>query len=326
MNGAELFLGALRGETMDRTPVFFTGGGWVGRFSGLPRDTLLYDPGALAGAHWKAQEAIGHDAVLAYFDALHVPEAYGCELRFLETGPLVNPLPFPEAAARTPELSSGRLPVVLETVSRLSELAGGRVAVGTLFEGPFTTLARIVDAEVLLRLTLRDPGALDDVLLRMSDFLLRFGRAAAEAGAQFLFVPDPVASSTMISPRMYRRFVLPFQQRIFQQLQIPVMLHICGDTSPVLLPMAESGAAALSLDQCMDLAAARAAVGWRCALAGNVDPMALFMAKPEEVERQTRIIAETGGRRGFVLMPGCAVPPEAPLENVAAMVRAALEP
>ena len=319
---ADLFRAALAGTPGSRPPVLFTGGAWVGRLSGLPRDRLLNDAGALVEAQRAAHGLVGQDVLFAYFDPLFVPEAYGCGLRFLETGPLVEPQPFERIAGRAPRVDDGRLPVVLEAISGLAEYGDGRIPVGTLIEGPFTTLARIVDAEVVLRLTIKEPQALEDALARVGDLLVDFVRAAAQAGADFVIVADPVASATMISGAMYRRFALPPQQRLFAEARVPVILHICGDTRPVLPLMAESGAAALSIDQCMDLRAARSSIGDTCALAGNVDPMTLLTGTPDQVTEETRAVAAAGGERRYLLMPGCGVPPQTPVENVVAMVAA----
>ncbi len=84
--------------------------------------------------------------------------------------------------------------------------------------------------------------------------------------------------------------------------------------------MAETGAAVLSLDQCMDLDRAREVVP-RAALGGVVDPVeALLLGTPEEVATDTRRSLQKGGLERFVLMTGCGTPPGAPIENVKAMV------
>lgn len=315
-------MAALTGAPCRRPPVLFTGGAWAGRVSGLPRHRLLGDTAALVEAQVLVHRSVGQDALLAYFDPLFVPEAYGCRLRFLETGPVVEPQPFDRVAGPPPRVDEGRLPVVLEAISGLAAYADGRVPVGTLIEGPFTTLARIVGPEVVLRLAIKGPAALEDALARTGEVLEAFARAAVGAGAAFLVVADPVASAAMISPAMYRRFALPPQQRLCAEAGVPVILHICGDTRPILAAMAESGAAALSVDQCMDLGEARRAIGGGAALAGNVDPVTLLMGTPEQVALATRAVVAAGGATRFLVMPGCGIPPEAPLANVVAMVKA----
>jgi MtaA/CmuA family methyltransferase len=150
-----------------------------------------------------------------------------------------------------------------------------------------------------------------------------FGHALAEIGIDGLIIADPVSSSTMISPKFYQEFVLPHLQHLIESLEIPVLLHVCGDTQPVLHLMAETGAKILSLDQCMDLAVAKKTVAGRCGIGGNVDPMVLLFGTPEDVTRETLKSLKQGGKKGFILMAGCAVPPGTPVKNLRTMVEVA---
>jgi uroporphyrinogen decarboxylase len=87
--------------------------------------------------------------------------------------------------------------------------------------------------------------------------------------------------------------------------------------------MRESGAKVLSLDQCMDLSDARAAVP-QGILGGNVDPInSLFMGSMEQVVNDTLNCLRSAGIGRFVLMSGCGVPPKTPLENVKIMIKTA---
>ena len=86
--------------------------------------------------------------------------------------------------------------------------------------------------------------------------------------------------------------------------------------------MAESGADALGIDWQTSLAAARARVGSRVALQGNLDPMALF-APPEAIEREAaRVLDDYGTGPGHVFNLGHGVSQHTPPEHVAALVAA----
>jgi len=154
---------------------------------------------------------------------------------------------------------------------------------------------------------------------------MEFGLALIESGANVLLIPEPTASASMISPPMFRRFVLPRLQQIFNGLKVPSILHICGDTTSLLEMMSRTGAAVLSLDQCMDLAGAKAAVP-KGVLGGNVDPVnSLLMGTKEEVEADTIRSLSGGGPGRFILMSGCGIPPKSPVENIKTMVLTATE-
>ena len=84
---------------------------------------------------------------------------------------------------------------------------------------------------------------------------IRFAVAQVEAGADFVGIGDAVAS--LLSPRAYRAYALPYEQRIIRAVHDAggrVKLHICGNTSRHLPDMATTGADIIDLDWMVDLA------------------------------------------------------------------------
>jgi uroporphyrinogen decarboxylase len=306
--------------------------GWAAaNFSDVPLSRLASNAKLIVEAQIRARESVGYDAVFAYAHALYIPAAIGCKVRFLDTGPISDPLPFtfstPEELERIPlpDLrKEANLSLILEVVERLNSYGKGEIPVLGAFEGAFTTACRIFDADVVLRLIYRKRPILEALLDKINDFLLEFGRALIEKGANVLFVPDPTASASMISPGMFRGLVLPRLQALAQGLHAPCMLHICGETSLILDAMAETGFHVLSLDQCMDLGEARRRVPG-VALGGNVDPInSLLLGSRQQVVDNTLSCLRSAGTTRYVLMTGCGVPPHTSLENVKAMIETAV--
>jgi MtaA/CmuA family methyltransferase len=324
------FRKAMALEVVGQVPVIPTVGGWVARFSGIPLKTLIYSAEAIAKAQIDAQKAIGYDALFAYIDPLYIPEAFGCTINFLASGaadavPLdlqseadIDALPIPDVRR------DGRLPLILSVAEQLVKRPGREVPVVALVEGPFTNCARMLGTEKLMRLVMKKRQLTERLLDKVGILLSRFGQALAEVGVDGLIIADPVGSSTMVSARVYGELVLPHLQRFIKGLRLPVILHVCGDTEPILDMMAETGAKILSLDQCMDLAMAKQKLASRCGVGGNVDPInALLNGTAEDVKRETLRCLQQGGKKGYVLMAGCAVPPQTPAENLKAMVETA---
>jgi len=318
-------------EEVAQVPVMPTITGWAARRSGVPMPKLIYDVDAITSAQMLAQQATGIDAVYGYFDALVIPQAFGCGLNF--SGPIpaaeaiaINSVAEVEAMQAPDVRREHRFPLTLDVVGRLAKLEGRDFPVVVGMEGPFTTSARIYGVQNMMRATIKSKALVEALLEKIGAVVIDFARAAAESGADCLFLPDPVTSSTMISPKMYREFALPWVRKVVEALDIPVILHICGNTEPILDLMAETGAQVLSLDQCMDMGKAMQRINGRCALGGNLSPRdVLLRGTAEDVERETvKLLAECG-RKGFVLMAGCAVIPETPLDNLRAMVKAARE-
>ena len=322
------FKDALRGRPRDRVPIFPLVSTWVAaNFTRYSPPELAKNPHLIFDAQVKAQEVVGHDALFAYGHALFIPEAFGCTVRFPETGPIADPLPLSPASMEDvaalplphPE-RAGPLSLNLRLVQLLGEYGKGEIPVLGLFEGPFTTATRIIEAEIILRMIVRNRPVLNALLDRVTQFLIDYGKALIQRGANVLFVPEPSSSASMISPRMFRDFVLPRLKMLFAELAAPAILHICGNTAPMLEAMEESGAHVLSLDQCMNLADSRQRLG-KAVLGGNVEPVtALLMGTREDVEKDTVRCLETAGTSRFVLMSGCGVPPGTSVDNLKAMV------
>ena len=327
------FKDALEGKPRDRVPIVPLVAAWVAaNFTDSSPAKLAKNPSLIFDAQINAQEVVGHDALFAYGHSLFIPEAFGCTVRFPETGPIADPLhlsltsiedvaklsvPHPEQAEP--------LSLNLRLVQLLSDYSKGQIPVLGLFEGPFTTTTRIIEAEIILRMIVRKRAVLNALLDRVTQFLIDYGKALIQRGANVLFVPEPSSSASMISPKMFRDFVLPRLKMLTEALTVPVILHICGDTVPVLEAMSESGAHVLSLDQCMNLTESRERLD-KVVLGGNVEPItALLMGAGEDVVRNTLHCLETAGTTRFVLMSGCGVPPGTPVENLKAMVDTAVD-
>jgi uroporphyrinogen decarboxylase len=307
--------------------------GWAAvNFSDLPLSDLAKNPEAIAKAQIRAREEVGNDALFCYADALFVPEAFGCKVRYPSTGPLVDPLPRTIASIEDVEhfpfpnpRNAGRLPLTLEVVNRLNDFGKGDIPVLGAFEGAFTTTCRVMETDLIMRMTHKNRPVLEGFLDRMNDFLQEFGRALIENGANVLFIPEPTSSCSMISPKMFRDIVLPRLQKLTSELTVPCVLHICGDTTPILEHMVKTGAHVLSLDQCMNLSDARKRVP-DVAIGGNVDPIqSLLMGGKERVKEDTLNCLRTAGTSRYVMMSGCGVPPHSPVENLKNMVRTAVE-
>jgi uroporphyrinogen decarboxylase len=84
--------------------------------------------------------------------------------------------------------------------------------------------------------------------------------------------------------------------------------------------IAACGATAVGLDWTVDLSAARARVGGRVALQGNLDPLVL-LTDPETVAREAAAVVQAAGPApGHVFNLGHGIQPGTPPENVAVLV------
>lgn len=108
-----------------------------------------------------------------------------------------------------------------------------------------------------------------------------------------------------------------------------MFLHICGEQNKNLrlwqqVPMPEETVVSVGREVRLETALEMFPDQ---VVAGNVDPTLIQEGRAEDVLAQARECVEIGKehKRGYVLMAGCDVPPQAPPVNVFQLVKAARE-
>lgn len=202
---------------------------------------------------------------------------------------------------------------------------------------PFSQFVEMLDVNEAMLALRRDPGkarACLEALCRGTEALMD---GHARAGADAILISSAYAGGGFISPRDYRQFVLPCEQRIIRTFKaahpdVPVYTHTCGYLGDRLELLEETGTQGIdTLDPPplgdVDLADAKARVGGRLFLKGNVDPVnTVLRGTPDQCREDARrriAIAAPGG--GYILSTACSVAPHAPPENIRALVEAAEE-
>ncbi|MDE3091469.1 MAG: hypothetical protein KGJ80_19040, partial [Chloroflexota bacterium] len=148
----------------------------------------------------------------------------------------------------------------------------------------------------------------------------------AERIVPLVSIADTIAGDHL-SRAHFAQFVLPSLQELIGWAKAQdalVLLHICGALKDKLDVLVETGANCVSLDSRVDLKRAKELFAGRVCIAGNLDPVnVLDRLTAKEVEAAARECLLAGAGGGFVLMPGCDLPPTVSLDNVRAMLRAA---
>jgi uroporphyrinogen decarboxylase len=346
MTSLERIRRATSREKPDSVPVAPYLGNHGARVAGVPIGEYCRSGKRMAEAQIRAWEMYGQDVVVPQSDNYYIAESFGVQVEhyFDSTptlkAPAVQQLSDIDKLSVPNPYSDGRMPVYLEAIQRLAEHFGNEVAIRAPGTGPFSLASHILGTErFLIELALADkePGgeaarALEQLMELAIQALTGFAKACLEAGAHLVQAGDSLASIDMISPAMYRRWAFPFEQRFFKELNRysaerggMTLLHICGNMTPVLEDMANTGAQILELDAKVDMAVAKARVGQRVCLMGNLNPVTvLWQGTPSQVESAAaQVMAAAAGEGGLILGSGCEVPMAAPSENLKAMVRAA---
>jgi uroporphyrinogen decarboxylase len=128
----------------------------------------------------------------------------------------------------------------------------------------------------------------------------------------------------MLSPDSFERFSGSFVSRIDEQLDVPGVLHICGNTTHLVARMCATGVQGLSLDSVVAFGDLRAIVSSDIILIGNIDPVSTMAYGSEDGVRAAVVALrhEMDGARNFILSTGCDLPLDTPQANIAAFMAA----
>ena len=177
------------------------------------------------------------------------------------------------------------------------------------------------------------PEVMHRLLTVLADSVADYLRCQIEAGAQAVQVFDTWGG--VLPAAAYREFSLDYMSRIVAALpresegrRVPVILFT-KNGGVWLDDMADAGADCLGLDWTVDIGTARAKVGDRVALQGNMDP-ALLRASPDRIRREVAAILDSyaaagDASTGHVFNLGHGIPPDINPDHVAAFVNAVVE-
>ena len=324
------------GEKPDRVACF-SGMGNV-TVEGLKKyDYAFYeihlDAEKMANAACTSYELYGFECAVAPFDLGIEAEVLGAEMNFY-THKSKEDIVYPtvkKKAINDPEEvdvpenleEKGRVPVVLEAIEIMKEKVGDEVPVATYILGPYTLAGQIMDLEKLLKMSFKKPDKIGELLATLAGLLIELGRIYRDGGADYITVREMGAPTDVLSPRMFRSLIQPPLKDIFSDLPEPTVLHICGDTNPIVELMWECGPTAISVEQKNDVAKTREKLGDDALIFGNIDPFGTLVQGSVEDIRNAVKKAIDGGVSS--VWPGCDIWPAAPKENMIAFVEAVKE-
>ncbi len=331
MTPLERLAALARGEPLDRLPCVPIVGNTGARVIGARVSDFRGNGRLIAEAQVAAYRLFRYDTVRIFTDLFTQAEAMGAKVVYPEDETAYLVAPALTDLSRLDRLrvpdprKEGNLPQFLEAMKIALDAIGGEVAVTGALTGPFTNSSFLVGAEEIARLTLRAPKTVHRLCEISLEANLRYAEAMLELGCT-PSLTDPMSSCSVISPRAFAEFSLPYLKRLTDYIHSRgkrVTLHICGDTRPIWEAMVEAGADCLSLDNDVDLAEAKAKVGARVRLMGNVRPSEIMLqGSPADVRRAVIACVRKAhdSPLGYIVASGCSLATETPFANIHAMM------
>ncbi|MBC7541615.1 MAG: uroporphyrinogen decarboxylase [Candidatus Sericytochromatia bacterium] len=337
----DLFLRACKRQPISRTPVWMMrqAGRYLPEYQAIRAKagdflSLCQNPALATEVTLQPIDRLGVDAAILFSDILVVPQAMGMSLRFEEGRGPIFPDPLRDAAAiaklTLPDPNTD-LDYVMDTIVRVKDRLAGSVPLIGFCGAPWTLAAYMIEgsgsrdfghAKTMLY---TQPDLLHHLLDQVTESLTLYLNAQVAAGAQALQIFDTWGG--LLSTPAFRAFSLPYLRRLIGSLNkgdVPVILFVKGG-GQWLEELADTGAGVLGLDWTIPIGAARARVGDRVALQGNMDP-GVLLSNPATIQREVQdILLSYGPGSGHVMNLGHGITPTVPVANAQAFITATQE-
>ena len=276
------------------------------------------------------------DAAILFSDILTIPDAMGLGLSFVEgEGPcFAHPLRTIDAIDALPSDSVIEdLTYVMDAVRLIRQEMPSNLPLIGFSGSPWTLACYMVegassrDYKRVLQLMYNEPAAMHRLLTKLTNAIVRYLDEQARAGVNVFMLFDTWGG--ILTTANYHAFSLNYMAFIVKQLKakhpnIPIVLFTKGG-GQWLPQLANTGCDALSLDWTCDLTAARAQVGSRVALQGNLDPT-ILLTSPDCIRAQVKHVLEAYGHgSGHVFNLGHGITPDVPPEHLGVLVEAVHE-
>lgn len=338
MGARERVLAAMNREEMDRPPVaVLSQSATVGMMEscGAAWPAAHYDPQLMATLGAAQADIFGFECVRAPFGITAEAERLGVQVTPATPSkqPIVigNPFKFDAMLSEfadtsvlmSPEefLSGGRPAVVVEATSMLAKSHGETHAVVAGNTGTLTLAGMLLNTENLVFGMIMAPDEVQKWLNAVYPFVDRYTDALHDAGADIIQCSEPVCSGDWMSKDNFE----PLCGRYVWMTHAPdpahgryTELHVCGNSTPVLRGMADTGVSAISISDAVSVKEAVSTVGDRVAVIGNVSVVDVLLRGTQE-----SVAAAAGDavyHKANIIAPGCGLHPETPNENLRAMV------
>ncbi|AJH16585.1 uroporphyrinogen decarboxylase [Myroides profundi] len=334
----DLFLRALKGETVERPPV------WMMRQAGryLPEFRELRDkydfftrcrmPEIAAEITVQPIRIVKPDAAILFSDILVVPQAMNIDV---EMRPGVGPwVPNPIRSAKdveqviVPNIEE-TLGYVMDAIKVTKEMLNDEVPLIGFAGSPWTIFCYAVEGkgsksfDLAKGMCFSDPVATHTLLQKITDTTILYLKEKVKAGVNAVQIFDSWGG--MLSPVDYQEFSWQYINQIVEALADITPVIVFGKGCWFALPeMAKSKASALGVDWTCSPQNARLFTGGDITLQGNFDPSRLMSPIPT-IKKMVHEMIDAFGKDKYIVNLGHGILPHIPVDHAKAFIEAVKE-
>ncbi len=324
-----------KGKEIDRVICIPDMGVTMVPFIGVTAREYYHSAELMAGLEIALFRRLGHDSVGISTSLRGVAEAMGSKVGYPDYNisyllePTVKSIDQIESLKVANPLKDGNLPILIEALRLTRDALIKEVDVGAAMSGPFSVAASLVGTENLLKWMIKYPKKIHTLMEIVVESNNRYIEEVANLGLSICFA-DPVSSNSLISPKQFREFSLPYLQKNVDKIKEKTGsapgIHICGKSRGIWEDVVGTGISNFSIDNIEDLEEAKEIMGDRVIITGNVPPVdVIHEGTREDIFKSVKECISKGydSKKGYILSTGCQIPMNTPIEKIEMFMEAA---
>lgn len=322
MTSKELVLNAIQNKETIRVPYVPFVGVHAASLIGTGAEEFLKNKEVMVRGISTAIDTYKPDGIPVIFDLQVEAEILGCRLIWADDNPPAvssHVLTGGKKLGELPDLneSQGRIPLIMEVCREIREQYPD-IALYGLITGPFTLSLHLLGPEIFMAMY-DNPKKVHEVMEFTSEIGKKMATYYIQNGCDIVAVVDPMTSQ--ISPKDFGTYVSKYCTGIFEHIRKEhsySSFFVCGHAQKNIEAMCKCKPDNVSIDENIPLDYVKdTAKKYNVSFGGNMrlTTVMLFGDEKDNLRHAAECI-QIGGKKGFILAPGCDIPYGVPPENI----------
>ena len=225
---------------------------------------------------------------------------------------------------------------ILDTLKAVIKKGKGYFHISSEVFSPFTQLMELFGYTEALMALIDNPVKCEKILEKLSIGTATLAKLHSKLDIDAILVSSAFAGGGFISRNHYKRFVLPYEKYVVEQVHrysnLPMYVHTCGAIGDRIDLMVEAGYDGIdTMDPPplgnTDIAEVKKEFGDVLFLKGNLDPVNVMLkgTKEQVYNEARRLIKVAGYNSGYILSTACSISPKANPENIKMLYKASVD-
>jgi uroporphyrinogen decarboxylase len=337
MNAKERLVRAVTFQPVDRVPVLPVALTQGAKVLNIDLPTYQKNGVHIANGQLKLLELLEHDGVVGVPHVVQDLVPWGASLTYYSNG---SPTIAKTVLGRVEDIVELKVPdpansyetrESLKAINILAKQVGHHTAVIGALIAPFSLPSMLMGTGPFMRLLLEEDRLGDKYLHMLLDkskqYAVSWAKQMVDHGADIIVMADGMASETVISRRLFEKYVLPLIKETIKEIGVPIVYEPVGSTQGILDLIATSGALVAVIEHGDNLAECKRIANGKIAIMGNFNNIEMMHWNPirTQLEVKKAINKAADGYGYIVSSQGPEIPYNVPFEVIETMVRATKE-